>query len=110
MGSAYPWGYARQTGVIDGRKPTAISFGATARDIPGLDLGYAPPYSSAVDVLQHAANVIDNKLPRDKEIIAFCKISLRGWEAQRILEGEGFTNVSFMEGGLAGWPYALDQD
>ncbi|MCX8052973.1 MAG: FAD-dependent oxidoreductase [Armatimonadetes bacterium] len=145
---------------------TAISFGANVRDLSSLDLGYAPPYSSAVDILQHAANVIDNKLvglaksyspvevkrridvgddfvlldvrtlrefeemalrdkrvvhiplgklreraaelPRDKEIITFCKVSLRGWEAQRILEGEGFTKVAFMEGGLAAWPYPLE--
>ena len=38
----------------------------------------------------------------------FCKVSMRGWEAQRFLDGEGFANVRFMEGGLVGWPYALD--
>ena len=45
------------------------------------------------------------EFPRDKEIITFCKISLRGYEAQRILEGEGFTNVSFLDGGVVCWPY-----
>lgn len=44
-------------------------------------------------------------LPRDKEIIAFCKISLRGYEAQKILEGMGFSNVSFLDGGIVCWPY-----
>lgn len=44
-------------------------------------------------------------LPKDKEIVAFCKISLRGYEAQRILEGEGFNNVKYMDGGVVGWPY-----
>lgn len=43
--------------------------------------------------------------PRDKEIITFCKISLRGYEAQKILEGEGFANVSFLDGGVVCWPY-----
>ncbi len=45
------------------------------------------------------------ELPRDKEVVAFCKISLRGYEAQRILGGEGYDNVKFMDGGLLSWPY-----
>ncbi|HEY63716.1 MAG TPA: FAD-dependent oxidoreductase [Caldilineae bacterium] len=48
-------------------------------------------------------------LPRDKEIIPFCKISLRGYEAYRILKGAGFTNVRFMDGGIVAWPYELKQ-
>ena len=146
---------------------TALSYGAATSDISDLDLGYAPPYSSAVDPLAHAANVIDNKmngiakglspvqlkakidsgedfvlldvrspkeveavafvnqrvvniplgklrsrlgeLPKDKEIVAFCKISVRGYEAQRILDGAGLKNVRFLDGGLAGWPYSLVQ-
>jgi len=144
---------------------TALSYGAATRDLADLDLSYAPPFSSAVDLLAHASNVIDNKsrsiaagispselkskldaaedivlldvrspqevkgapfddsrvtviplgklrsrldeLPRDKEIIAFCKISVRGYEAQRILNGEGFDNVRFLDGGLMAWPYPL---
>jgi rhodanese-related sulfurtransferase len=46
-------------------------------------------------------------IPRDKEILAFCKVSLRGYEAQRILNEKGFENVSFIEGGLVGWPFEL---
>lgn len=147
---------------------TALSCGLAVSEISDLDLGYAPPFSSAVDLLSHAANVIDNKinglgraispvevkhmidaeedfilldvrgqhevektslknervvniplgtlrkrvaeLPKDKDIIAFCTVSLRGYEAQRILDGEGFDRVRFMDGGLVGWPYSLDQD
>jgi rhodanese-related sulfurtransferase len=44
-------------------------------------------------------------LPCDKEVITFCQVSLRGYEAQRILEGQGFKNVKFMDGGLVGWPF-----
>lgn len=44
-------------------------------------------------------------LPKDKEIIPFCKISLRGYEAQRVLAGEGYTRVRYMDGGLVCWPY-----
>jgi len=45
------------------------------------------------------------ELPKDKEIVVFCAISLRGYEAQRILEGDGFNDVKFMDGGIAAWPY-----
>jgi len=47
------------------------------------------------------------ELPKEKEIVAFCKISLRGYEAQRILAAAGFANVKFMDGGLLAWPYQL---
>jgi len=46
-------------------------------------------------------------LPADKnaEIICFCKISLRGYEAECILRAHGYTNVKVMEGGIMAWPY-----
>jgi NADPH-dependent 2,4-dienoyl-CoA reductase/sulfur reductase-like enzyme/rhodanese-related sulfurtransferase len=142
---------------------TAIAYGGTVKDIADLDLGYAPPYSNAIDIVAHAANVIRNKmdglaksitpmevkakidngddfilldvrtpaelqkaklddprvkhiplgalrariseLPKNKEIITFCAVSLRGYEAQRILDGLGFSDVKFMDGGLTTWMY-----
>ena len=47
------------------------------------------------------------ELPAEKnaEIICFCKISLRGYEAETILRAYGYTNVSVMEGGIMAWPY-----
>ncbi len=48
-----------------------------------------------------------SQLPRDKDILAFCKISLRGYEAQRILNAAGLDRVWFIEGGLVGWPFEL---
>jgi rhodanese-related sulfurtransferase len=144
---------------------TTLSFGATVDDLATLDLGYAPPYSGALDNVIHAANIIRNKLdgiahavspvevkaemdagkdfilldvrgpseyeamrikdprvklvplgklraslddlPKDKEIVSLCKISLRGYEAQRILDGAGFENVRFMDGGVVAWPYEI---
>jgi NADPH-dependent 2,4-dienoyl-CoA reductase/sulfur reductase-like enzyme/rhodanese-related sulfurtransferase len=47
------------------------------------------------------------ELPRDKEIVTFCKVSLRGYEAQKILDAAGFENTKFMDGGILAWPYAL---
>ncbi len=40
---------------------TALTLGATADDLANIDLGYAPPYNSAMDPLHNAANVIRNK-------------------------------------------------
>ena len=155
-------------GAVDKRVDTAvaaITFGATARQIAQLDLGYAPPFASAMDNLIVAADILKNKisgeargisplevrkkmeaeediilldvrtpaehaevrirgaklvplgmlreklgeLPRDKEIIAFCKLSLRGYEAQKILDAAGFTNVKFMDGGVLAWPFEYEK-
>jgi rhodanese-related sulfurtransferase len=51
------------------------------------------------------------ELPTDKnaEIICFCKISLRGYEAELILRAHGYTNVKVMEGGIMAWPYAREK-
>jgi pyruvate/2-oxoglutarate dehydrogenase complex dihydrolipoamide dehydrogenase (E3) component len=40
---------------------TAIKFGACLQDIANLDMGYAPPYSEAMDIAIHAANALENK-------------------------------------------------
>jgi len=46
-----------------------------------------------------------DELPRDKEIVAFCKISLRGYEAAIILKSAGFKNVKVLDGGIVMWPF-----
>ncbi|MDY6835895.1 MAG: FAD-dependent oxidoreductase [Chloroflexota bacterium] len=52
-----------------------------------------------------------HELPQDKEaeIICFCKVSLRGYEAALILMANGWRNVKVMEGGIAAWPYAREK-
>jgi len=45
------------------------------------------------------------ELPRDREIVTFCKVSLRGYEAALILRAAGFEKVRMMDGGIAMWPY-----
>ncbi|NLJ48256.1 MAG: FAD-dependent oxidoreductase [Candidatus Atribacteria bacterium] len=50
-----------------------------------------------------------NELPQDKEIIVFCAVSLRGYEASLILKSNGFNHVKVMDGGLACWPYELEK-
>ncbi len=52
-----------------------------------------------------------NEIPEDKntEIICYCKISLRGYEASLILKANGWKNVKVMEGGVMAWPYAREK-
>ena len=51
------------------------------------------------------------ELPEDKnkEIICYCKISLRGYEAALALAGAGWKNVKVMEGGIMAWPYPREK-
>jgi rhodanese-related sulfurtransferase len=48
-----------------------------------------------------------DELPEDKnpEIVCYCRISLRAYEASLILEANGWKNVRVMEGGVVAWPY-----
>jgi NADPH-dependent 2,4-dienoyl-CoA reductase/sulfur reductase-like enzyme/rhodanese-related sulfurtransferase len=48
-----------------------------------------------------------DELPEDKnaEIICYCRVSLRAYEASLMLEADGWKNVRVMEGGVVAWPY-----
>ncbi|HEQ70885.1 MAG TPA: pyridine nucleotide-disulfide oxidoreductase, partial [Spirochaetia bacterium] len=50
-------------------------------------------------------------LPENKQrpIVCFCKISLRGYEAARFLLSLGYTDVRVMEGGIMAWPYPREK-
>lgn len=52
-----------------------------------------------------------HELPEDKEkeIVCYCKISLRGYEAALVLESSGWKNVKVMEGGIMAWPYPREK-
>jgi NADPH-dependent 2,4-dienoyl-CoA reductase/sulfur reductase-like enzyme/rhodanese-related sulfurtransferase len=52
-----------------------------------------------------------DELPQNKEteIICYCKISLRGYEASLILQANGWKNVKVMEGGVMAWPYPREK-
>lgn len=52
-----------------------------------------------------------SELPADKTtpIVAYCMVSLRGYEAARVLMANGYTNVTVMEGGLTAWPFAREK-
>ncbi|MDO7788628.1 FAD-dependent oxidoreductase [Desulforamulus aquiferis] len=49
-----------------------------------------------------------DQVPKDKEIVTVCVMGSRAYEAARILEGAGFKDVKFMEGGMEGWPFDME--
>lgn len=50
---------------------TAIHFGVKLSDLQDLDLAYAPPFSTAISPLGHAANVLLNKITEGVKIVRF---------------------------------------
>lgn len=144
-----------------------LTTGGTIDDLSDIDLSYAPPCNTPIDLAAVAANAVMNKLSgklkgiapqeaKDKletgntvfldvrspdeckqlrlagdgkvryiplgqlrnrldelmkndEIVALCKIGLRGYEAALILEGNDFENVKVLEGGLNAWPYEKEK-
>lgn len=46
-----------------------------------------------------------SEIPKDKPVVAFCKISLRGYEAALMLKAAGYEDVYVMDGGVLVWPY-----
>jgi len=48
-----------------------------------------------------------NEISPHVEVITYCLTSIRAYQAQRILEGAGFSNVKFMDGSIAAWPYEV---
>jgi NADPH-dependent 2,4-dienoyl-CoA reductase/sulfur reductase-like enzyme/rhodanese-related sulfurtransferase len=47
-----------------------------------------------------------DEVPKDKPVIVYCKLSLRGYEAAVKLRAKGYKNVQVMEGGLLMWPFS----
>jgi rhodanese-related sulfurtransferase len=48
-----------------------------------------------------------NELPRDKEIVTYCRSGNRSLGAAMYLCAQGFDNVANMEGGIIRWPYGI---
>ncbi len=47
------------------------------------------------------------ELPKDKLVVTYCDIGLRGYEAALMLTAAGCADVRTLEGGLAVWPHEL---
>ncbi len=82
---------------LDGRGPDEIEV---------LRLGIGEHYIPLGALRDRLHELPDDK---DAEIICFCKISLRGYEAALIIEAAGWRNVKVMEGGIMAWPYSREK-
>lgn len=88
--------------LIRSRIPDLLEFAGLGLDVRGHDefkenqLGRG---ETLIPLGQLRGRV--SELPKDKNatILSFCKVSMRGYEAQRILNA-GYTDVRIMEGGL----------
>jgi len=56
---------------------TAVTAGMTVDTMADLDLAYAPPYNTALDVLHHAANLVRNKLEGRTEGVSPAEVKKR---------------------------------
>lgn len=139
---------------------TVIQKGGTIYDLQNIEHAYAPPYSSAKDLVNQAGfsagNIIDglvkiiywdelyhsdsthnfildvrtpdefelggiegavnieldtireriDEIPKNKKIIIYCGVGLRGYFASRILMQRGYTDVYNLSGGYKTYEYA----
>ena len=47
------------------------------------------------------------ELPRGRDIVVFCRLSIRGYEASLTLRAAGFERVKMLDGGTAMWPFEI---
>jgi rhodanese-related sulfurtransferase len=48
------------------------------------------------------------EVPRDREIVLYCGVGIRGYMAERILRENGFDHVCNLTGGWKTWKAATD--
>ncbi|MGG3890888.1 rhodanese-like domain-containing protein [Metabacillus fastidiosus] len=49
------------------------------------------------------------EIPRDKEILIYCRNGMRSRQAGRILKGKGFSNIAQLRGGLLWWEGKMEK-
>ncbi|MFH0777677.1 MAG: FAD-dependent oxidoreductase [Candidatus Eisenbacteria bacterium] len=48
-----------------------------------------------------------DELCKGKEVVTYCRSSVRAYQAQKLLERKGCADVKFLDGSLSAWPYAV---
>ncbi len=46
-----------------------------------------------------------DEVPREGNVVLYCKTSLRAWEACTVLSERGHDNLQILDGGIMAWPY-----
>jgi len=103
--------------ILDGR--TAVIgwdelFHADRRSLCLVDVRTREEY--ALGTIESAVNIpLDelrqrlDELPRDRRIVVFCGVGLRGYLATRILRQRGFANAVNLSGGYKIWEHAVQK-
>lgn len=89
---------------------TAITFNATINDLQNLDLAYAPPFSTAIHPVGHAANVLLNKIDGDVKTLRYEEF-LHNQESYKLadvnktpqLEGVTYIDLAQLNGKIDGF-------
>lgn len=89
---------------------TAITFNATINDLQNLDLAYAPPFSTAIHPVGHAANVLLNKIDGEVKTLRYEEF-LENQESYKLadvnktpqLEGVTYIDLAQLNGKLDGF-------
>lgn len=89
---------------------TAITFNATINDLQNLDLAYAPPFSTAIHPVGHAANVLLNKIDGDVKTLRYEEF-LNNQESYKLadvnktpqLEGVTYIGLAQLNGKIDGF-------
>ena len=89
----------------DGERPYILDV-RTPDEFDQMRIGFGETLIPISD-LRHRLHELPQD--KDKEIVCYCKISLRGYEAQRLLEANGWTNVKVLEGGVMAWPFGREK-
>lgn len=100
------WSAAEVKARLDGGRPPFLLDVRGPDEYEGMRLGVGEVLIPLGALRKRLA-----ELPADKstEIVCYCKISLRGYEAALVLEANGWKNVRVMEGGIAAWPYPREK-
>jgi len=91
---------------LDAGKPPYILDVRTPQEFDMMRIGIGETLIPIGDLRRRLDDLPKDK---DREIVCFCKISLRGYEAALILESEGWKNVRVLESGVMAWPYRREK-
>lgn len=80
----------------------------TARSLPMVWVWEPDGTYKPLDVIRQMAEGVIGP-DKDQEIICYCKISLRGYEAAGLPEANGWVNVKVLEWGIMAWPFARER-
>jgi len=89
----------------EGKKPFILDV-RTPEEFDVMRIGIGETLIPVGD-LRHRLH--DLPADKDREIVCYCKISLRGYEAAVQLNAAGWTNVKVLEGGIMAWPYGREK-